>query len=347
MPGEKTTIRTTCPRDCYDSLRHPVVKRDGVITKVLGDPDHPVSRGALCGKCAIAYNGVWRDPAQRLTSRSPDRPQGRGPLRAGQLGRGDRRRSPARLTGIVARARPGADLARPLHRHLLEDRRRLSRCASSTGWAPARSSRTAICNKAGHVALDYMYGSSLTGFDPRTAQGRRLHPGVGRQPVGLGAARPQALAAGVAGPKIVVDPMRHADGRGGRPASPALPGQRCGAGLRHAACDPARWAARPRLSGPPHHRLGRGRAGLDACTPAWGERSPACRRALIEQAARLYGRGPVAAVARPGPAAPADGRQRLARLRAAAGGDRQHRQAGRRLLLPQRRRPQGHRRRRI
>jgi len=66
MPGDKTIIRTTCPRDCYDSCGIAVIKRRGVITKVMGDPDHAIARGALCGKCALAYNGVWRDPAQRL-----------------------------------------------------------------------------------------------------------------------------------------------------------------------------------------------------------------------------------------------------------------------------------------
>ena len=30
-----------------------------------------------------------------------------------------------------------------------------------------------ICNMAGHVALRYMYGTSLDGFDPRTAKMRR------------------------------------------------------------------------------------------------------------------------------------------------------------------------------
>src|SRR5882672_11405370 len=65
MAGEKTIIRTTCPRDCYDSCGIAVVQR-GDHVKVLGDPNHPVSRGALCGKCAIAYNGAWRDPRQRL-----------------------------------------------------------------------------------------------------------------------------------------------------------------------------------------------------------------------------------------------------------------------------------------
>ena len=63
----KEHIRTTCPRDCYDACGIVAVKRDGKVTKILGDPQHPVSRGALCGKCALAYNGVWRDPAVRLT----------------------------------------------------------------------------------------------------------------------------------------------------------------------------------------------------------------------------------------------------------------------------------------
>ena len=30
-----------------------------------------------------------------------------------------------------------------------------------------------ICNKAGHVALEYLYGTSLDGFDPRSAAVRR------------------------------------------------------------------------------------------------------------------------------------------------------------------------------
>ena len=39
---------------------------DGGIN-VVGDPEHSVSRGALCGKCSIGYNGVWRDASVRLT----------------------------------------------------------------------------------------------------------------------------------------------------------------------------------------------------------------------------------------------------------------------------------------
>ncbi len=64
---DATAIRTTCPRDCYDACGILVkVAGDGTVN-VVGDPDHNVSRGALCPKCSIGYNGVWRDPGVRLT----------------------------------------------------------------------------------------------------------------------------------------------------------------------------------------------------------------------------------------------------------------------------------------
>src|SRR5579862_4994700 len=59
-------IKTTCPRDCYDGCGISVLVEDGAIRSVKGDPEHFVSRGSLCGKCSLAYNGAWRDPAQRL-----------------------------------------------------------------------------------------------------------------------------------------------------------------------------------------------------------------------------------------------------------------------------------------
>jgi len=65
--GVETTLLTTCPRDCYDACGILVTLRDGEIRSVRGDPDHPVSRGKLCRKCSIGYNGVFLDPAERLT----------------------------------------------------------------------------------------------------------------------------------------------------------------------------------------------------------------------------------------------------------------------------------------
>ena len=67
MPDVKQIILTTCPRDCYDTCGIAVIKRNGVITQVRGDPGHPVSRGKLCVKCSIGYNREWLDSQARLT----------------------------------------------------------------------------------------------------------------------------------------------------------------------------------------------------------------------------------------------------------------------------------------
>ena len=67
MSDATETILTTCPRDCYDSCGIAVVKRNGVIAQVRGDPRHPISRGKLCVKCSTGYNREWRDPQARLT----------------------------------------------------------------------------------------------------------------------------------------------------------------------------------------------------------------------------------------------------------------------------------------
>src|SRR5262249_41435792 len=60
-------VLTTCPRDCYDACGILVTVRDGAIRYVRGDPNHRVSRGKLCRKCSIGYNGVFIDPEARLT----------------------------------------------------------------------------------------------------------------------------------------------------------------------------------------------------------------------------------------------------------------------------------------
>jgi len=40
--------RTTCSRDCPDACGMLAEVQDGVVTKLSGDPDHPVTRGFLC-----------------------------------------------------------------------------------------------------------------------------------------------------------------------------------------------------------------------------------------------------------------------------------------------------------
>ncbi|HET7379027.1 MAG TPA: molybdopterin-dependent oxidoreductase, partial [Gaiellales bacterium] len=146
-----------------------VTLRDGAIRSVRGDPEHPVSRGKLCRKCAIGYNGVFLDPEARLSE----------PLR--RTGdKGQRRFRPVSwddaLAEIGDRWRvicdgPGA--------HTILNAHYTGTCSVIAGSFGSRFFRRlgatevdpdSVCNKAGHVALDYVYGTSVTGFDPRSAR---------------------------------------------------------------------------------------------------------------------------------------------------------------------------------
>ena len=63
MPPTTEIVRTTCPRDCYDSCGIVVVKRDGNVSQVRGDPDHPVSRGKLWRKGEGRFEALSWDVA--------------------------------------------------------------------------------------------------------------------------------------------------------------------------------------------------------------------------------------------------------------------------------------------
>ena len=161
-------IVTACPRDCYDTCGIQVVKRNGRVAAVRGDPGHPVSRGTLCGKCSTAYNREWRDPAVRLTR----------PLRrVGAKGGG--RFEPVSwetATGEIAE-RLQAIVTRHGARTVL-NAHYTGTISLLAGAAPMRFfnrlgatevTPDTICNMAGHAALRYAFGSSVDGFDPRTA----------------------------------------------------------------------------------------------------------------------------------------------------------------------------------
>ena len=145
------------------------------IRHVRGDRDHPVSRGRLCVKCATAYNGVLLDPAARLLH--PLRrsgPEGQRALRGGLLGGGARPRSPRGWAGS-----PGETI---LNAHYTGTFALLGYCFPLRFFNRLGATEVdpdTICNKAGHVALDYLYGTSLDGFDPRTAARRGLRSWCG------------------------------------------------------------------------------------------------------------------------------------------------------------------------
>ena len=169
MAATTNVILTTCPRDCYDACGVAVRVRDGKIAQVRGDPNHPMSRGALCVKCSTGYNNEWLDPDVRVTH-----PLRRvGPKGAGHFAPVSWNEALAaiadRLREIVADS--GAHTVVNAH---------YSGTLSLLGYFfPLRFFHRlgatevvpdSICNLAGHVALPYVYGTSFEGFDPRTVR---------------------------------------------------------------------------------------------------------------------------------------------------------------------------------
>ncbi len=43
-------VKSVCPKDCPDSCGMLSYVEDGRITRVSGDPAHPITQGFLCGR---------------------------------------------------------------------------------------------------------------------------------------------------------------------------------------------------------------------------------------------------------------------------------------------------------
>jgi anaerobic selenocysteine-containing dehydrogenase len=57
-------IKTACFHDCWDACGMIATVRDGRLLKLDGDPDHPYTRGFLCGK--MQHYGRWLHSKERL-----------------------------------------------------------------------------------------------------------------------------------------------------------------------------------------------------------------------------------------------------------------------------------------
>jgi anaerobic selenocysteine-containing dehydrogenase len=284
-------VLTTCPRDCYDACGIAVVKRDGAIRHVRGDPGHPVSRGKLCRKCSIGYNGAFLDPQARLTR--PFRRVG---------GKGEGRFEPVSwdeaLGEIAERLRHvqgtfGAQTV--LNAHYTGTFSLLAyffplRFFNRLGATEVDPDT--ICNKAGHVALEYVYGTSLVGFDPLTARDSACIIVWGANP---SASAPHAhdhwLPESPAR-VIVVDPVRTPTAAAADLHLQPFPGS--DAALAFALLHVIAREGLADLEFLGRHTVGWEEVEplLAECTPEWGEATTGVPAVLIEQAAELYGRGP-------------------------------------------------------
>lgn len=198
-------IRTTCPRDCYDACGAVVRVDHGRVVHVRGDPGHPVSRGKLCRKCTLAYNGAFLDPGRRLTEPL---------LRTGPKGSGAyETASWERALSVAAEglaAASATDPASVIYSHYTGSFAllsyfygiRLMRALGAREVAP-----DTICNDAGHTALAYMYGNSLEGFDPRTATAASCILVWGANPSVSAPHQHSQWLAEAPGQVVVVDPL--------------------------------------------------------------------------------------------------------------------------------------------
>ena len=284
-------VRTTCPRDCYDACGVVVTLRNGEVHNVRGDKDHHVSRGKLCRKCSIAYNGVLLDPNARLTS----------PLRRSGLkgsGQFEEISWDAALEEIAARL---TDIVSVHGAAAIFNTHYTGTCAHIDTAFPQRFFNRlgatevdpdTICNKAGYEALAYLYGPSGEGFDPEAAADAACILVWGANPSASAPHQHDNWLREAPGTIIVVDPVPTPTAVNADLHLQPFPGS--DAALAFAL---AHVLLRDGLVD--HSFVGVHTVGFDElrplledCTPAWGEAATGVPAALIEQAARAYGSGP-------------------------------------------------------
>ena len=290
MAAGTESIKTTCPRDCYDACGIVVVRRPGHAPQVRGDVDHPVSQGKLCRKCTIAYNGVFLDNSARLTT----------PLiRTGPKGSGLFREASwdealayvAERLGQVVSDKGGGAITYAHYTGTCSLLAYNFPCRLLRRLGATEVNPDTICNNAGHVALDYVYGTSLDGFDPRTSDAADCILVWGCNPSATAPHQQEHWLDPFAGSVIVVDPIRtdsakaadlHLQLRPGTDAALAF-------AFLHVAFRDGH-ADRAFLA---DHSIGwQELEALAAdCTPVWAEQETGVPAALIEQAARIYGAG--------------------------------------------------------
>jgi anaerobic selenocysteine-containing dehydrogenase len=284
-------ILTTCPRDCYDSCGISVIRRSGRVHHIRGNPAHPVSRGALCGKCSTAYNREWLDPQVRLTT----------PLK--RVGaKGEARFTP--VTWDEAISEIASRLAETVNRHGAE--RILNAHYTGTisllaGNAPMRFfnrlgatevAPDTICNMAGHVALRYVFGTSVDGFDPRTAKDAACIVVWGANPSASAPHAHDHWLPEAPGTTVIVDPIRTATADSADIHLQPFPGS--DAALAFALLHVIERDGLVAQEFLDRNAVGWDelRALLPPCTPQWGEEVSGVPARLIVEVAHRYAQGP-------------------------------------------------------
>lgn len=206
--------RAVCPHDCWDTCGMLAQVEGGRVLKVVGDPDHPITRGFLCVK-VNAYHERVHHPDRVLYPHVRRAPKGRGGRDAFQRVSWDEAigRIADRWKTLIAAHGPEvilpysyAGTIGTLHYHSL-DRRFFHYMGAS------RLART-ICSSAGAEAMKLTLGARI-GYDPEDMVEAKLiivwglnvlSSNVHQWPILEDARRRGARL-------VVIDPYRHATAR--------------------------------------------------------------------------------------------------------------------------------------
>jgi anaerobic selenocysteine-containing dehydrogenase len=285
-------IKSNCPRDCYDGCGILVHLEDGKQPRVTGDPDHPVSRGKLCDKCGISYNGVWQDEnARLLTPLRRTGPKGSGQFEPISW---DNALSTIaqKFNGIInekgAEAILGMQYSGTLSMLAYMFPNRLMHKLGA-----ARVDYSTICNAAGSVAWHLLYGDGAAmGFDPRTARDASCILVWGANPSHSAPHMHKHWLKDSPARVVVIDPVRTATAAEADLHLQPRPGT--DAALAFALLHALRENGSFDDSFIAEHCVGAPEleTEIERCTPQWGEQQTGVPAADILQAAEIYGAGP-------------------------------------------------------
>ena len=286
-----STIKTNCPRDCYDGCGILVEKRSDGRHRIVGDPDHPIAKGKLCSKCALAYNGVWQDPTKRLLH----------PMkRVGLKGTGNFlpiswEEALAEIAKKMQKAIADSDSRSILHTHY-------SGTLSLMGYAfPNRFFNylgatevepDTICNAAGHVAWELLFGNSIFGFDPRTIKQSNSIIVWGANPSHSAPHIQENWLGKFSGKVIVVDPVKTLTAKSADLHLQPNPGSDAALAFSILNClDRAGKLDKPFIE---KCTIGYEEIeeNIQISTPEWGEKMTGVPADIIQETANIYGDGP-------------------------------------------------------
>ena len=268
-----------------------MVKRNGAIRHVRGDPSHPVARGKLCRKCSIGYNGAFLDPQARLT-----RPLRRtGPKGAGEFAPVSWDEAIAEIAKRLRQIEAAAGTHTILNAHYTGTFSLLGYFFPLRFFHRLGATEVdpdTICNKAGHVALEYVYGTSMVGFDPLTARDSNCILVWGANPSASAPHAHEHWLPESPARVVVVDPVRTPTAETADLHLQPFPGSDAAlafALLHVLARDDLldRDFLQARTTGWEEVE-----PLLADCTPEWGETTTGVPAGAIEEAAKLYGFGP-------------------------------------------------------